>query len=124
MQQEIMDLHMQGYCCSQIIARICLSRMGKENPDLVEAMGGLCFGMNRGGTCGILSSAACMLYLHDAEEADQWQWRDFAEWFEESYGSDNCDELLEGNPINKTAKCPMMIENALIKLEELMEWED
>ncbi len=61
---KIMLLHKQGYCCSQIMAILTLRNMGREDADVVRAMGGLCYGLGYSGdTCGVLSGGACILAL-------------------------------------------------------------
>lgn len=124
MNQELLEYKLKGYCCSQIVIDWGLGRMGKENPDMVQAMAGLCFGMNQGKNCGIVTAAMCLLHLADPNAADMENCRDFFEWFEDAFGSIECDDLLEGNPLNKAEKCPMMIEAAMTKLTELLEWDD
>lgn len=124
MRNEIFELKMKGYCCSQIIMAMGLKRMGKDNEDLINAVAGLCNGMWRDKTCGILSGALCVLCLADFHEAGKTYIDEFTDWFEDSFGSAECSELLEGNPLLKAEKCPMMLEAAFTKLEELLEWDE
>ena len=70
MQEKIFTLKMNGYCCSQIIMEIGLELMDRENPDLVEAMAGLCDGAKCGRICGVVSAANCLMYLADAKNAE------------------------------------------------------
>lgn len=123
MEQELLEYKLKGYCCSQIVIDMGLKRMGKENQDLVDAMGGVCFGMNQGKNCGILIAAMCLLHLVDPKEADMVYCRDFFDWFEDAFGAIDCDELLEGNPLNKVEKCPMMIQASMTELSEMLDWE-
>ena len=61
---EILTLNQGGYCCSQIIMKLALRELGQENPELVRAMAGLCFGAGSPeGACGVLTGAACALSL-------------------------------------------------------------
>lgn len=124
MNEEIFELKLQGYCCSQIVMELGLRRLGKENPDLVKAMAGLCNGMWQGKLCGIVSAAFCLLFLaEDAEDAQE-HVRELSDWFEESFGGTDCDILLDNNPLSKAEKCPMMLEAAFKKVCELLEWEE
>ncbi len=123
MNQEILELKLRGYCCSQIIMELGLRELEKENPDLIAAMAGLCNGLWQGKTCGILSAAICLLYLADPEEAGSHA-AVFNDWFEDSFGSQECDLLLEDNPLNKVEKCPVMLEASFQKLCELLEWDE
>lgn len=124
MNEDIFELKLKkGYCCSQIIMELGLRKLGKENPDLIAAMAGLCNGLWQGKICGILSAAICLLYLADAEEADRFNVAAFSEWFEDSFGSAECDMLMEGNPLNKIEKCPVMLDGSFLKICELMDWD-
>lgn len=123
MNEEIFDLRLKGYCCSQIIMEMGLKRMDKENPDLIAAMAGLCNGFWVGKTCGIYSACLCLLYLADAEEASRYNAAAFSDWFEDAFESTECDELLDNNPMNKIEKCPVMLEASFEKVSELLEWD-
>lgn len=122
MNEEIFELRLRGYCCSQIIMEMGLRRLEKENQDLIAAMAGLCNGMWQGKTCGILSAAICLLYLADPEKAAQFNAAALSEWFEDVFESTECDQLLGDNPINKVEKCPAMLEASFKKVCELLEW--
>lgn len=124
MNEDIFELKLKGYCCSQIIMELGLRKLGKENPDLIKAMAGLCNGLWMGKICGIFSAAICLLYLADPEEADRFNVAAFSEWFEDSFGSTECDALIEGNPLNKVEKCPVMLNASFLKISELLEWDD
>ncbi len=123
MNQDILELKLKGYCCSQIIMGLGLKKLEKENPDLIAAMAGLCNGMWQGKTCGILSAALCLLYLADPEEAGQYA-AELNDWFEDAFESTDCAVLLEDNPINKVEKCPMMLEATFSKICETMDWDE
>lgn len=121
MQGKIFTLKMNGYCCSQIIMEIGLELLGKENPELVEAMAGLCDGAKRGKVCGAVTAANCLLYLADARNAEDEFVPEFLEWFEDSFGAVDCSELLGDDPMAKIEKCPMFVEGTLTKICELLE---
>ena len=123
MNQEILDLKLKGYCCSQMIMEMGLRRLEKENEDLVAAMAGLCDGMWSGRVCGILSAGICLLYLADPKEASRNHVAELTDWFEDAFACTDCEELVEGNPLNKVEKCPMMLEATFQKIEELLEWD-
>ncbi|MDO4544802.1 MAG: C-GCAxxG-C-C family protein [Bacillota bacterium] len=123
MKEEIFMLKMNGYCCSQIIMELGLKQLGKENPDLVEAMAGLCDGVKCGKICGAASAAGCLIYLADGEGAERGLVQEYLDWFEETFGALDCDELLGDDPMAKMEKCPMFVESTMLKLEELLEWE-
>ena len=123
MNEDLFELKLRGYCCSQIIMELGLRKLGKENPDLIKAMAGLCGGMRQGKTCGIVSAAICLLYLADSDEAAQDDAAGFWDWFEEAFGDTECDALLENNPLNKTEKCPAMLEASFKKVCEILDWD-
>lgn len=123
MKEKIFTLKMKNYCCSQIIAEIGLEKLGMENSQLVAAMAGLCEGVKCGSICGCASAAVCLMYLADAKAAEKGIVQELLEWFEESFGTLGCDELLGDDPMAKIEKCPMIVEATLVKLEELLEWE-
>lgn len=122
MNQDILELKLRGLCCSQIIMELGLRRLEKENPDLIVAMAALCNGFWQGEICGILSAGLCLLHLADPEAAGN-HGTVLQEWFEDSFGSRNCDALLENNPMNKVEKCPMMLDATFLKICELLEWD-
>jgi hypothetical protein len=123
LEEEIFELKMQGYCCSQIIMEMGLRKLDKTNPDMITAMAGLCNGLWRGKTCGIYSAGLCLLYLADTEEADRFNAGAFSDWFEDAFGDTDCDTLMENNPLNKVERCPAMLDASFKKLSELLDWD-
>ena len=123
MNEEIFMLKMNGYCCSQIIMELGLKKIGKENPDMVEASAGLCFGAKCGKLCGAVSAAICLMCLADEQAESKGLIQEYIDWFEEGFEALDCEDLLAGDPMAKVEKCPMIVESTLTKLEELLEWE-
>lgn len=117
---RIMEYKLQGYCCSQIIMKMGLDGLGKENDDLIAAMAGLCDGVHRGEICGTLSAAICLLYLIDKDLAEN-NCDDLYDWFEDSFGSAVCEKILSGDPLNKAVICGGIVENTYLKLVEILE---
>jgi hypothetical protein len=104
---RIIQLAGKGYCCSQMLAIMALEIQGRENPDLVRAMAGLCMGAgNSGGVCGVFTGAACVLALYGAKGADAeneadklpLMYAELSEWFEQnacgSYGGTTCSDII------------------------------
>ena len=60
----VMELAGQGYSCAQIVVLGGLRLMGRENPDLMRAMGALAQGFSFGGMCGALTGGLCLMALH------------------------------------------------------------
>lgn len=123
MREEIFMLKMNGYCCSQMVMKLGLDRLGIENMQLIDAMAGLCDGAKCGSICGAASAAACLMYLADAKAAEDGLVADYMDWFEESFGSLECSHLVGDDPGAKLEKCPVLVENTMYKLEELLEWD-
>jgi hypothetical protein len=122
---QIRDLSMSGYCCSQIMVKMGLDFMGKENPDLLNAVAGLCRGVHAGLICGTLTGGACLLSLYDKNEAAASMIPQLVAWFEETYGSlyggTSCLAIIEGDPVKKYERCPGLMVETFEKCRELLE---
>ncbi len=130
---KLMELSQAGFYCSQILLIIGLEAQGKENPDVVRAMSGLVGGLGFcGKTCGALTGGACLIGLYAGkgtmEEMEDSRLndmiRELVEWFEQEnlsrYGSINCQEILEGNPANRMARCPQLVMQTLDKVRDIL----
>ena len=109
---DIAPLVGRGYCCSQVMVMLALEAQGRENPELVRAMFGLCRGLaSTGGTCGILTGGCLVLGLYAgrgreeelAHERQDLIITEFVDWFREratnDYGDITCQAILsEGKP--------------------------
>lgn len=104
---RLIQLAAKGYCCSQILAILALEAQGRENPDLVRAMAGLCMGAgNSGGICGVFTGASCVLALYGAKGIDTETAADkfplmlaeLGEWFKQSacasFGGTSCKDII------------------------------
>ena len=61
---RIMELTREGLYCAQIMVQLALDAEGRENPELIQAVRGLCGGFSwSGGPCGALSGGVCFLSL-------------------------------------------------------------
>lgn len=101
---RMFQLATQGFCCSQIILILGMDEQGKENPDLIKAMHGLCGGIGRSGkTCGALTGGACLIGLSVGKGTPlefghtkiNVMINDLLVWFEEAHGSTDCDGILD-----------------------------
>ena len=73
-QIMVLELAAKGYSCAQILLEGGLRSLGRENPDLLRAMGGLAQGGgNSGELCGALSGGFCLLNLYCGKGCDQEQ---------------------------------------------------
>lgn len=124
---EILLLNQGGYCCSQILVKLALKKLGRENPDLVRAMAPLCHGIGySGGTCGVLTGAVCALSLslgsgEHQDPALPSRMVDLVGWFTaratDSFGGIRCHDILAASP-DKRACAALMVE-ALEKISEM-----
>ena len=114
-QEELIKYKLQGYCCSQIILAAYLKRTGEENPELIKAMRGLCYGSRIGNLCGTLSGAICTMTLAidgDIEELC----KDLSDWFEDKYGSLQCEEIM----MLKTEMCGTLVAETFEQMEGII----
>ncbi len=131
--EQLMQLHRQGYFCSQMLILQGLEQMGKSNPDLVRAMHGLAGGLGFSGElCGALTGGACLLGLYAGKGSpDQpddprlmFMITDLVKWFKEQYGQTfggiRCEEILDGKSQNQAIRCPVMVMGVLQKVNELL----
>lgn len=119
-----MRLHAQGYCCSQIIVEMALEAAGDENPELINAMRGLCKGLHAGHVCGTLSAAACLLAMFDPKAAERDLIPRLVEWFDmtytEAYCGTDCKTILGDDPMNRIERCPKIMAETYEKCRELL----
>lgn len=127
---DILSLRQKGLCCSQIIVKLTLRDLGRENPDLVRAMAALCFGGgNPDGACGILTGAACALSLYLGNNPDREQQDplfplllgELTDWFaiqaKRDYGGTGCGEILVASPDKRA--CTLLLISTLEKLQSM-----
>jgi hypothetical protein len=118
---RVLELSVQGFGCSQILAIMTLDALQQDNPMLVRAMAGLLNGFGCGKACGTLTGACCMLGLYagrgrieDPESDDlPLMQAELIEWFETKYGGRhggiNCDDITEKDPALRLTRCPQII---------------
>lgn len=123
MKEKIFNLKLKGYCCSQMVMEIGLENLGIENPQLVNSMAGLCEGVKCGSICGAASAAICLMYLADAKASESGLVQEYLDWFEDLFGTLNCNELIGDDPMAKLEKCPTIVEATMNMMEELLEWD-
>jgi len=135
MQDDIRRLHQllrNGHCCASALVRLALEHRGEDNPQLVQAVRGLCGGVQDGLLCGALTGAACMLNLADPERANQEMVPELARWFRAemgaAYGGSDCAAIVGPEPAARAARCPSIIEATYLQAKEILrdhghEWE-
>lgn len=127
---DILSMRQNGLCCSQIVVKLLLSDLGRENPDLVRSMAALCFGSYSGGVCGILTAAACALSLSLETDPDREQQdpllplllSELSDWFsiraESAYGGIRCSEILNASPDKRG--CTLLLISTVEKLRSML----
>ena len=130
---RIMELSREGLYCAQIMVQLALDAEGKENPELIEAVRGLCGGFAwSGGPCGALSGGACLLAYFAGRGAPGEQphpklgemYASLREWFSEytaGYGGDTCRCILAGDERNRVMRCPLVVQAVFEKCCGLLE---
>lgn len=118
LEEKIAGLLAQKFHCSQIMMQVGLDAMDLEEPNLIKAMSGLAGGLGGcGRNCGALSGGVCTLSLFAGrgtaeEEADPdlaAMVSEYLAWFEESYGSPDCGDIIQGDRSNIPLTCPKLI---------------
>ena len=124
-ENEVRELAMRGYTCSQIMVMMTLRRMEMEDEHLVRAVKGLSMGMGVGHACGIVTGAACALSLAQGARGISELFPMFYGWFYEKFaescGSINCQDLLDGDISAYMRVCPGMMTDSWEKLSELLD---
>lgn len=128
MRDDVMrlrELLREGKCCSVALVQMALERQGSENKALLDAASALCQGVRCSRLCGALTGAACMMSIIAPAHANALMVPELAEWFaetmQERYGGADCGDILGGDPLNKTARCPSVIEATYLKATEILE---
>lgn len=127
---DILALRHEGLCCSQIVVKLALRDLGRDNPDMVRAMAALCFGGYTGGVCGILTGAACALSLYLGSDSGGEQQApmlplllgELSDWFaqqaERCYGGTLCADILAASPDKRA--CTILLIATLEKLQAII----
>jgi hypothetical protein len=122
--REIVRLSQEGYCCSQIMVQMGLDSQGDDNPQLVDAVKGLCGGLYSGLVCGTLTGAACLLSMFDKDRAKAIMIPALVEWFQTTYtslyGGITCECIVCGDPAARLERCPKIMEETYLKCRELL----
>ena len=135
-QKGMLSLAQDGFRCSQIMLALGLKRQGKENPDLIRAMGGLIVGVGYSGKiCGALTGGTCLITLYagrgradEKEHPKLWPMvQEFVEWFESEIGENkgiiDCDGILERAGVAKPSSetCGPIVLKSYIKAVSILE---
>jgi len=123
LKERVLLEKLKGHCCSESIMAMFLEDTGRENNDLVKAMGAFCGGLRAGLVCGTLAAAISALFTaaESYEQARDELRPEMMEWFLNQYGSYSCEELLDGDETRRLTLCPTIVEETYCKLIEILE---
>lgn len=129
---RVAELLLDDFKCSHILMRLALEAQGRDEPDLVRAMSGLCLGMGQGFNCGALSAGCCVIGYFAGRGGDGESEHpelgamldDFAGWFNAAatgqYGSIDCSEIMKFDEALKRERCPALIIDSWEKIKETL----
>lgn len=129
---RVLELSLQGFGCSQIMAMMALDLQQKEDPLLVRAMTGLLNGMGCGKTCGALTGGCCVLGMYagrgalDEPESDELplMLTELVEWFESNYGERHggidCNAITESDLSLRLNRCPKIVISTYTKVCDIL----
>lgn len=130
---QIKELKLKGFFCSQIMMMMGLELQGKTNPDLIRSMNALAGGLGFSGEiCGVLTGGACLLGLYAGKgTVDELQSpeldfmvQDLVKWFKEEYtqkyGGILCREILLNDLKNQPTRCPFLVIETFQKVKEML----
>lgn len=130
---RMLELASEGFHCSQILLSLGLEAQGKENTDLIRAMGGLAGGVGfSGDVCGALTGGACLLGLfagrgtpdEDEDPKLNLMISDLVSWFSaefgQCYGGIHCTDILCDDPRNQFKRCPGIVSGTYEKVKQLL----
>ena len=122
-KERILSEKLKGHCCSESIMAMFLEDAGKENDELVKAMGAFCGGMREYLVCGTLAAAVSVIFTaaESYEQARDEMRPEMMKWFLERYGTYSCADLLDGDETRKITRCPIIVEETYCKLTEILE---
>ncbi|MDO4623162.1 MAG: C-GCAxxG-C-C family protein [Eubacteriales bacterium] len=131
--EKIIEYAQQGYHCSQIIMQLALETAGKEEPELVRALGGLGGGIGyTGDTCGCLTGGACTISYFLGKEApdipetqtNKEALRELVSWFKEELGPEIggsvCTDICHLDRAMIIQKCPEIIGSTYEKCMDIL----
>jgi len=129
--QRMLQLRMEGFCCTQIVLILGLETQKRNNTQLVRAAGGLCYGLGTGEeVCGALSGGVCLLSLYAGkgtkdEQVDERflpMAKELTSWFRQTHGeaggSARCSDILAAHPGGSA--CGGIVATTFAKVMEIL----
>jgi C_GCAxxG_C_C family probable redox protein len=129
---RVIELSLQGFSCSQILALMALEAQGKSAPEVVRAMSGLVAGCGAGKLCGALTGGCCVLGMYAGKGSSEEQENvrlplmlsQLVEWFESQYGAQyggiDCSQIIQDDAMLKMTRCPQVVAETLEKVKEIL----
>ena len=117
---RVVELGLQGRCCTQIMVRLALEERGEENEQMAEAVGALCLGLFSGIGCGALAGGALAMWLLAGGPVDGELVTELVDWFREREGSTDCDTILGGDAGARFTKCPAIVADTYLEAREIL----
>ncbi len=127
--RRVGELLEQKFHCSQILMKAGMEYLEIEDPALLRAMNGLAGGLGGcGRNCGALTGGVCMLGLFAGRGAPEEEENpelmqmvsEYLAWFEETFGSPDCGDIIRGDAANIPGTCPALICAAVEKATQLL----
>lgn len=124
--ESVDALRAQGNNCAQTVVGCGLERNGIQNPALLDAFLGFGHGLQSGRICGCVAGAAAVFSVavlpHDAtgRMLVRTLTRDFAGWFEQTYGSTECAVLKKTSGGRAPVPCDTLILESCRRCDELL----
>lgn len=125
---RITEMMSEGFGCSQIMVRLVHEMQGKEDEEMMRALCGLRGGMLTQRDCGTLTGGCCMLASFCGSGRPHEETGigypdmivDFANWFEEHFGSAECAKLVGPTMEERMKVCPGYMKESFEKCMELV----
>jgi hypothetical protein len=118
--RRVNQLGLSGRCCTQIMVQMALDETGAENAQMVDAVGALCLGLFAGRTCGALVGGLLAMALRSSAPVDGELGKQLVEWFDDEYGSLECDDLLKDDPMARFTTCPAIVSRTYEEATQLL----
>lgn len=122
--ERLRTLLREGTCCSVALVQMGLELRDERNDQLLQAVSGLCGGIQGGRICGALTGAACMMNVLAPGRANEAMVPELTEWFTETmghaHGGPDCDDIVHGDPLLKRSRCPGLVEEVYLQAKDIM----
>ncbi len=120
LEDRVNALMLSGICCTSALVALALEDVGHDNPEFVAKVAVLCGGLWSGTTCGALTGGVLALSILQGDRpADHMTVGHYVDWFRAEFGSIECADLVEEDPMARAVRCPPIAVAAYLKAHEL-----